>query len=133
MSDAVTDTHALIWYLEDNPRLSVAANQLFNQCERGEIIIYIPTICLVEIIYLQEKRRISSLLKTQLDRELTLGNTGMIVFDLTTGVVDALATIQREVIPDLPDRIIAATAIYLGLPLISRDSKIIASQVNTIW
>ncbi len=22
MSDAVTDTHALIWYLEDSPRLS---------------------------------------------------------------------------------------------------------------
>ncbi|MEM7758435.1 MAG: type II toxin-antitoxin system VapC family toxin [Cyanobacteria bacterium P01_A01_bin.40] len=133
MSDVVTDTHALIWYLEDSPRLSVAANQLFNRCDRGEIIIYIPTICLVEIIYLQEKGRIPSQLKTQLDRELMLGNTGMIVYELTTGVVEALATIPRDSIPDLPDRIIAATAVYLGLPLISRDSKITTSKVNTIW
>jgi PIN domain nuclease of toxin-antitoxin system len=133
MSDVVTDTHALIWYLEDSPRLSVAANQLFDRIDRGEIIIYVPTICLVEMIYLQEKGRISSQLKTKLDRELMLGNTGMIVYELTTGVVEALATIPRDSVPDLPDRIIAATAVHLDLPLISRDSKIVNSKVNTIW
>ena len=58
MSDAVTDTHALIWYLQDSPRLSTAANGVFDRCDRGEIVIYIPTICLVEIVYLQEKGRI---------------------------------------------------------------------------
>lgn len=133
MSDVVTDTHALIWYLLDSPRLSVAANQLFDRCDRGEIIIYIPTICLVEMIYLQEKGRIPSQLKAQLDRELMLGNTGMMVYELNIGVVEALATIPRSSVPDLPDRIIAATAIHLGLPLISRDSKIAVSKVNTIW
>ena len=133
MPDAVTDTHALIWYLEDSPKLSVAANRLFTQCENGEILIYIPTICLVEIIYLQEKGRIPFQLKAQLDRELMLGNTGMIVYDLTSGVVEALATISRERVSDLPDRIVAATAVHLGLPLISKDSKIAASKVNTIW
>jgi PIN domain nuclease of toxin-antitoxin system len=29
MSDLVTDTHALIWYLEDSPNLSVPANEAF--------------------------------------------------------------------------------------------------------
>jgi PIN domain nuclease of toxin-antitoxin system len=33
----------------------------------------------------------------------------------------------------MPDRIIAATAMHLGLPLISRDSKIQVSNVHTIW
>lgn len=47
MSDAVTDTHALIWYLEDSSRLSTAANKVFNKCEKGELSIYIPTICLI--------------------------------------------------------------------------------------
>ena len=55
MTDCVTDTHGLIWYLEDHPRLGPAASQRFDACDRGESIIYIPTICLVEIIYLQEK------------------------------------------------------------------------------
>ncbi len=35
MSNAVTDTHALIWYLEDSPRLGTAANRVFNECDRG--------------------------------------------------------------------------------------------------
>jgi PIN domain nuclease of toxin-antitoxin system len=58
MSDAVTDTHGLIWYLENSPRLGSSASKTFDACDRGEAIIYVPTICLVEIIYLQEKGRI---------------------------------------------------------------------------
>ena len=33
----------------------------------------------------------------------------------------------------LEDSIIAATALHLGLPLISRDRKIQLSDVDTIW
>ena len=33
----------------------------------------------------------------------------------------------------MPDRIIAATALHLGVPVISRDGKIRASTVATIW
>ena len=41
--------------------------------------------------------------------------------------------VSREDIPDMPDRIVAATAVYLGVPVISRDGKIRASNVQTIW
>jgi len=90
MNDAVTDTHALIWYLEDSPKLSTLANQTFDRCDRGEITIYIPTMCLIEIIYLQEKGRISGNLKTQLDEALISGMSGLVLVDLTAGVVEAL-------------------------------------------
>jgi PIN domain nuclease of toxin-antitoxin system len=133
MSDLVTDTHALIWYLEDSPKLSPAANQAFERCDRGDIVIYIPTICLVEIVYLQEKGRISAQMKTQLDAALIAENSGLILANLTGEVVAALATISRDSIPDMPDRIITATAKHLGLPLISRDSKITSSGINVIW
>ncbi|MEH1845030.1 MAG: type II toxin-antitoxin system VapC family toxin [Nostoc sp.] len=133
MSNLVTDTHALIWYLEDSTRLSPAANQAFEECERGEIVIYIPTICLVEIVYLQEKGRISADMKSQLDTVLIAGTSGMILANLTDEVVTALATITRDSVPDMPDRIIAATAKYLGLPLISRDNRMPLSGVGIIW
>ena len=133
MSNAVTDTHALIWYLEDSPRLSSVANQAFEQCDRGEIVIYIPTICLIEIIYLQEKGRIAPELKSQLDTELLAGNSGFILADLTAEVVNALATVPRTAVPDLPDRIIIATAFHLGLPLISRDSRMPLTGISLIW
>ena len=41
--------------------------------------------------------------------------------------------VPRSDIPDLPDRIIAASAVHLGVPVISRDGKIRASQLRTIW
>src|SRR5438270_12866384 len=120
MADHVTDTHALIWYLEDDPLLGSAASRAFDECDRSGITIYVPTICLVEIIYLQEKGRIAANLKSRFDAEIASGNTGLAVISLTEEVVTALQSIARADVPDMPDRIIAATALSLGLDLISR-------------
>ena len=77
MPDAVTDTHGLIWYLEDSPRLGQAAKDLFDACDEGEITIYVPTICLVEILYLQEKGRVPVELKARFDAELQAGTSAL--------------------------------------------------------
>ncbi len=133
MADCVTDTHGLIWYLEDYSRLGSAASQLFDACDRGEIAIYVPTISLVEIVYLQEKGRIPANLKARLDEELQAGTSGLVLADLTAGVANTLASVPRDKVPDMPDRIIVATALHLELPLISRDRKIQLADVKTIW
>lgn len=133
MTDFVTDTHALIWYLEDSSRLGVAARSAFNACDKGAADIYIPTICLVEIIYLQEKGRIPADLLLQLEDELQAGNTGLIIADLTNEVAKTVKRIPRTAVPDMPDRIIVATALHLGFSLLSRDRKIQLASVDTIW
>ena len=96
MPDAVTDTHALIWYLEDDPRLGPDAGLLFDACDRGQITIYVPTMCLVEIVFLQEKGRIAGDLKTKLNAELGSGATGLRLADLTESVVEAMALIPTR-------------------------------------
>jgi PIN domain nuclease of toxin-antitoxin system len=88
---------------------------------------------LVEIIYLQEKGLIAANLKSLFDAEMQAGTTGLTLVPLTAEVADAVARIPRAEVPDMPDRIIAATALHLGLPLISRDRKIQLSSVPTIW
>ena len=133
MTDYVADTHALIWYLENSPRLGSNARVAFDACDRGEIQIYVPTICLVEIVYLMEKGRISPEMKSMLDEELKSGESGLVLADLNMDVVDQIANVLRDDIPDLPDRVIAATALALNLPLISRDRKIVLSGLDTIW
>ncbi|MGA2403973.1 MAG: type II toxin-antitoxin system VapC family toxin [Syntrophobacteraceae bacterium] len=133
MPDYVTDTHSLIWYLEDSPRLGPAARECFEACDLGESTIHIPTICLVEIIYLQEKGRIPAEMKRLLDEELRGGSAGISLADLSAEVVEMLSRVPGSVVPDMPDRIIAATALHLGLPLISRDRKIRVSDVHTVW
>lgn len=133
MADVVTDTHALIWYLEDSPRLGPEAKDAFEACDRGENIVYVPTICLVEIVYLQEKRRIPTGLKSELDAALKAGDTGLSPISLSLDVVDALSQVPRSEVPDMPDRIIAATAVHLGVSLLSRDRTLQLSSVQTIW
>jgi len=48
-------------------------------------------------------------------------------------VAQALNHVARTEVPDMPDRIIAATALHLGIPLISRDGRIETSSLTTIW
>jgi PIN domain nuclease of toxin-antitoxin system len=132
-TDYVTDTHGLIWYLEDSPLLGLHAKAAFDACDSGECIIYIPTICLIEIVYLEEKGRIAPNLFAQLRAELAAGSTGLRLADLTLDVAASLAGISRSEVPDMPDRIVAATALHLGLPLISRDRKIQLSSVPSLW
>jgi PIN domain nuclease of toxin-antitoxin system len=133
MPGVVIDTHGLIWYLEDSPRLGPAARTAFAACDRGDSIVYVPTICLVEIIYLQEKGRIPTDLKALLDAELQAGTSGLVLIGLTPEVANSVARLPRDQVPDMPDRIIAATALHLGLPLIARDRKIQLADVDTIW
>jgi predicted nucleic acid-binding protein len=55
------------------------------------------------------------------------------VYHLTEVVAESLELVPRKDVPDMPDRIIAATALHLGLPLVTRDGKIRAVNITTIW
>ena len=44
-----------------------------------------------------------------------------------------MRAIPRSDVPDLPDRVIAATAALHGVPLLTRDERIRHSTVLTIW
>jgi PIN domain nuclease of toxin-antitoxin system len=133
MPDAVTDTHALIWYLADSPRLSLAANEIFAACDKGESVIFVPAICLVEIVYLQEKSRIPRNMMERFNAALKTGTSGLLVASLTADVVEAMGKIPRTIVPEMPDRIIAATAVHLELPLITRDHAIQQADLSIIW
>jgi PIN domain nuclease of toxin-antitoxin system len=87
----------------------------------------------VELIYLVEKGRLPAAAREQLLRALDDASNPCSLVPLDRLVVDALARIPRNEIPDLPGRIVAATAVALGAPLVSRDGRIRASQVQTIW
>jgi predicted nucleic acid-binding protein len=48
-------------------------------------------------------------------------------------IVQSMQRVDRAKVPDLPDRIIAATALHAHVPVISRDSKIRVSGIETVW
>ena len=95
--------------------------------------IAFSSITLAEIIYLSEKGRIPMAalerLLTAMDRE----DTVLIEIPFDRHIALALRKVERSQVPDLPDRIIAATALYLCLPLISRDRRIQVAGLKTVW
>ena len=134
MSAYVTDTHALLWHLSNDPALSAPAADLFRQADAGAVEIIIPSIALIEVVYLCERQRVPD---DRIDRILALpsipGSRYRMV-PLDEPVVQALRRIPRDQVPDMPDRIIGATALSLGLPLIPRDSNLTSSQLLTcVW
>jgi PIN domain nuclease of toxin-antitoxin system len=129
MSVVAADTHAILWYLEDDDRLTTAAGGALDAAEH----ILIPSVCLVEITYLVEKGRLHEAVLPRLLAELNSPATILQLAALDLGVVRALQDIPRFAVPDLPDRVIAATALHHRVPLVTRDRAIRASGISTVW
>jgi PIN domain nuclease of toxin-antitoxin system len=95
--------------------------------------ILVPAICLVELVYLVEKGRIPRSDWEQLQAALRQEDSGFRVVSLDEAIARGVQRVPRDQVPDMPDRIITATALHLGLPLITRDSRIRETGVEVIW
>lgn len=133
MIASVADTHALVWYLAGDRRLSATARTHMDEViTRGDQMA-VSAITLIELIYLTEKGRIASTILKGIMELLDESPDAFILYPVDSSITRALQRAETRSIPDMPDRIIAATALYLGVPLVSRDRKIVVSPIQTIW
>ena len=95
--------------------------------------IFVPAITLVEITYLVEKGRLPESVLATLVIALQNPENVLCLASLDLAVSLALKWIPREQVPDMPERIIGATALSLALPLVIRDDKISSFNIKTIW
>jgi PIN domain nuclease of toxin-antitoxin system len=133
MIGAVADTHAALWYLFNDSRLSPSAGDFIDQAAAAGSEVGISSVSLAEIVYLIEKGRLPANAYTDLKAALRDPDHVFKEAPLTVEIVDAMSQVPRVEVPDMPDRIVAATAVYLGVPVISRDGRIRASRARTIW
>jgi len=126
----VADTHSIIWYFYDAPRLGPAAQRAFDQVDAGEATLIVPTIVLAELIFMAQAGRFQFDLDAVFDALTNGDNYAIAPFNL------AIAHRLRQVtaIPEMHDRIIACTALHYGARLVTRDPEIQRSgAVETIW
>lgn len=133
MITAVIDTHAIIWWLYNDPRLSDPARQFLRAAGEAGHKIAISSITLIEIVYLIEKQRISIETLSLIARMVQASNGIFEEAPVNLEIARSLNVVEIARVPDMPDRIIAATAIHLNVPVISKDGKIQLSGLATIW
>jgi len=134
MANLVIDTHAAIWYFANSPEMSALAVQTIdNTIAHGDAVI-LSTISIVEIVYLIDKGKLTSQNLTRLMQYLKLSGSGFITQSLTEDIAQTLQQIPRQIVPDMPDRIIAATALHLNLQLVTKDHRIQSlKSIQTVW
>lgn len=133
MSSRISDTHAAIWYAVNPTRLSAPAAGAFQAATDAGMPIYLPSISLVEMRFLVDKRKIPESVFGAIASLLNDPSSPFRTAALTEEIALAVRRISRDEVPNMQDRIIAATALHLGLPLVTCDGKIRAAAVRTIW
>lgn len=126
----VTDTHALLWWFTNNPKISTAVSEIFEKCENGENIIFVPSIVIAEALSIFDKKRVSFDFKNLFKKINASDNFRLIALDYP--VLKKMVSLKD--IPELHDKIIVATAKYLNLPIITKDETLQNfATVETIW
>ena len=133
MIAGVADTHAALWYLLKNPSLSITARRFMDDAAAAGKDIVVSPISLAEIVYLVEKKRLPASAYEELKNALADPEYVIEEGPFNSKIVEAMLRVPRDDVPDMPDRIVAATGMHFGVPVISRDGRIRSSSVKTIW
>ena len=132
MSVLITDTHSLLWFtLNKKPSFSPRALNAFESAVKGETFISIPVIVLWEVAILERKQRIL----------LNQGFANWATQILKTNSF-GVALLEPEIIAlgtgynfnyDPFDEMITAFAVYMELPLITKDNAITDSGLVEVY
>jgi PIN domain nuclease of toxin-antitoxin system len=122
VASVVADTHALLWMLrgtlrERSPRGADAIDQALIAKT-----LHVSIGSFLDLRYLVDSGRLAE--QAFDDARSIVDGDAFTVVPLDLRVLDKMAAVPREKVPDPFDRIIAATALTLDLPLVSADEDI---------
>ncbi len=127
------DTHTWVWFAGMPDMLSKRARKAIDHAVDSGTI-YLSCISTWEIALLVKRKRLtlSIGLSEWLKHSERLTFLQFIPVDNT--IVMASVSLKQPIHPDPADRIIIATAIQMGIPIITKDKKLIEyPYVTTIW
>jgi len=124
------DTHAWIWWAGESPRLSPRARQAIDETDE----LGISVISCWEVAMLVSKQRIGFSIDVQDWIDLALQRPKARTIPLDPRIAVLSTRLPGDFHADPADRLIVATCLTYGIPLITRDQRIANwQQVSVIW
>ena len=128
----LVDTHVVVWLAFDSGRLSRNAKAAIDDARRRGEGLAISDITLLELAVLVRKQRLK--LEISLEAFLREVETRFIVLPITSRACARMSGLPETYPNDPADRVIGATALVEGLPLVTADREIRRSRaLPTIW
>jgi len=128
----LVDTHVVVWLAFDQSQLSKKAKVAIDDARKNGDGLAISDITLLELATLASKRRIQ--LDISLESFLQEVEARFIVLPISGRACVRAIGLPATYPKDPADRIIGATALVEGLPLLTADREILRSKViRTIW
>ena len=125
----VVDTHAFIWYLVDDPRLSKKAKEIFALSDIGRATLIVSAVVMLECMAILEKKKVKLNFEEIL---LKISQASNFIFaEINFGLI--IETNRIKGTRDLHDRVIIATAKLYGADLVSKDAQIRKIYQRTVW
>jgi PIN domain nuclease of toxin-antitoxin system len=130
MTTVVLDTHALVWWSSQPERVSAAAARSIEDASE----LAISDISWFEIAWLVQGARIEGV--RRLDRWMAALSDEVRSVPISPQIATVAAALPAAFPRDPADRIIYATALENGWPLVTKDERIRAyraDQLTMIW
>ena len=126
------DTHVIAWLALDPGKISKKARAVIEETRHAGQGLAISDITLLEIATIESKGRIT--LNASLETFLTEVEARFVVLPITGRVCAKAMGLPANFPKDPADRVIGATALVEGVPLITADEGIQRSKaLRTIW
>ncbi len=130
MNQYVADNHALFWYMTASPHLSAAAKAAFDEGVNNLALIYIPSIVLAELYFLNVKYNYPIDFTAEY-KKLEAGGQFILTSFEPQDVLDFDAD---SAVREMHDRIIVGAARRLNAACITKDVNITNSGlVKIVW
>ena len=126
------DTHVVIWLALKPDRISKKARAVIEETRQNSEGLAISDMTLLEIAMIASKNRIK--LNSTLETFLAEIEARFVVLPISGRVCVRALALPANYPNDPADRIIAATALVEGIPLVTADAEIQRSKaLRTVW